>query len=341
MAEEVLLGLFHEATSTADTLDQLRQLGVPDPMISVMSGVPYRPEMLGRRQRYEHLVPIALIGALGGLLTGIFLTVGTPLLYPLHVGGQPLVPIPPSLIIVFELTMLGTMLATFAGLLAESRFNSFNRQVYDPRIMGGHIGVLVQVDQALADQAESILKANGAHHLQRLPAGQAVKRRSWRRWAFVVAFLFIPTLIVLLLAYAVIVVPVPDQMADQDSVAYEQGPRLAAPAAAVPVEGPVLVAGQPASEPVAATANSLQRGRVLYNIDCALCHGPDGTGHGPLSAFFSPPPADLTSDPVPNLPDSEIFLVITQGRGVMPSLAENLSPVERWDVVNYVRILKK
>jgi mono/diheme cytochrome c family protein len=341
MAEAVLLGLFHEATSTAETIDQLHQLGVLDKNISVMSGIPYRPEMLGRSQRYEHLVPIALIGALGGLLTGIFLVVGTPLLYPLHVGGQPLVPIPPSLIIVFELTMLGTILATFAGLLAEIAFPLFNRHVYDFRIMEGHIGVLVQVDEAQAEQADSILKANGAHHLQRFEVGPPVNRRRWLRWALVVAFLFIPTLIVLLLAYAVIVIPVPDQMADQVSVAYEQGPRLAAPAAAVPVDGPVLIAGQPASEPVPATANSLQRGRVLYNTNCALCHGPDGTGHGPLSRYFSPPPADLSSAPVQGLPDSEIFLVITQGRGVMPSLAENLSPVERWDVVNYVRTLKK
>jgi mono/diheme cytochrome c family protein len=341
MAEEILLGLFHEATSTAETIDQLRHLGVLDKQISVMSGVPYRPEMLGRRQVYEHLAPIALIGALGGLLTGIFLVVGTPLLYPLHVGGQPLVPIPPSLIIVFELTMLGTMLATFAGLLAETAFPLFRRHLYDFRIMEGHIGVLVQVDEALAEQTESILKANGAHHLQRFEVGPPLKRRRWRRWAFVVAFLFIPTLIVLLLAYAVIVIPLPDQMVEQISVAYEQGPRLAAPAAAVPVEGPVLIAGQPASEPVPVTANSLQRGRVLYDITCALCHGQDGIGHGPLSGYFSPPPADLTSDPVPGLPDSEIFLVITQGRGVMPSLAENLSPVERWDVVNYVRSLNK
>jgi mono/diheme cytochrome c family protein len=39
--------------------------------------------------------------------------------------------------------------------------------------------------------------------------------------------------------------------------------------------------------------------------------------------------------------DQHIFLVLTRGWGLMPSMAENLSPVERWDVVNYVRSLTK
>jgi len=341
MAERILLGLFHEATSTAETIDQLRQLGVSDEKISVMSDVPYRPEMLGRRHVYEHLVPIALIGALGGLLTGLFLGFGTPLLYPIHVGGQPLLPIPPTLIIVFEFTMLGAVLASFAGLLAEIALPIFGRQAYDRRITEGHIGVLVQVEQGLVDSAESILTANGAHHLQHPETVPAVRHRAWIRWAFVAIILIIPTLFFVLLAYAVIAIPLPDQMVDQVSVAYEQGPRLAAPEDAVPVQGPVLVAGQSASEPVPGDASSLQRGHVLFGINCAMCHGQDGTGTGPVGKFFSPRPANLTGDGVRNLPDSELFLVITRGRGSMPSLAENLSPAERWDVVNYVRSLEK
>jgi mono/diheme cytochrome c family protein len=72
-----------------------------------------------------------------------------------------------------------------------------------------------------------------------------------------------------------------------------------------------------------------------------MCHGETGVGNGKLSGFFNPKPFDLTSPQVQNLPDSEIFMVLTQGRGQMPSLAENLSVSDRWDVVNYVRTLKK
>ena len=48
MAEIQVIGLFHEATPTADTLDRLHELGIPDDKITVMSGIPYTAEMLGR-----------------------------------------------------------------------------------------------------------------------------------------------------------------------------------------------------------------------------------------------------------------------------------------------------
>jgi hypothetical protein len=48
MAEIQLLGLFHEVGSAAEAIGQLRQLGVADQKITVMSGVPIKPELLGR-----------------------------------------------------------------------------------------------------------------------------------------------------------------------------------------------------------------------------------------------------------------------------------------------------
>jgi mono/diheme cytochrome c family protein len=341
MAESFILGLFHEATPTADTLEQLAALGIEARNITVMSDVPYRPEILGRRPTYERLFLTALIGALGGLLTALFLTVGTPLLNPVHVGGQPVVPIPPSLIIIFELTMLGTMLATFAGLIAESRFPAFGRTVYDRRITEGHIGILVQIDDALADQVEALLRANGAHHMQRQRAEEAVRRRPWARLGLVVAILLIPAAVVLLLAYSVVSIPIQSQMVDQASVANEMGPRLAAPAAAVPMQGPELIGDEPASQPVPPDAASLARGKDLFSINCAMCHGADAKGDGKLSDRFTPSPADLTSAGVASLTDSQIFMVITQGWGPMPPMTENLEPADRWDVINYVRSLER
>ncbi|MFN2169788.1 MAG: c-type cytochrome, partial [Anaerolineae bacterium] len=83
------------------------------------------------------------------------------------------------------------------------------------------------------------------------------------------------------------------------------------------------------------------RGEVLFGIDCVICHGASGTGNGSLSGFFSPKPADLTGEDVQGSADADIFLVISQGRGSMPSLAENLSVVDRWDVVNFVHSLSR
>jgi mono/diheme cytochrome c family protein len=71
-----------------------------------------------------------------------------------------------------------------------------------------------------------------------------------------------------------------------------------------------------------------------------MCHGPEGRGNGTLSGYYTPPPADLTSDRVQALSDQQIFMVLTQGWGLMPSMAENLSPVDRWNVINHIRSLR-
>jgi len=341
MAEIQLLGLLHEASPTAEALEQLKQAGIEDEQITVISSVPYRSEMLGRPHPVRRVGPIALIGAVLGLIFGLFLTVGIFLLYPLRQGGQPIVPIPPTLIVLFESTMLGTMIATFFGLLDSNLFPIFKRQIYDPRVTEGHIGIVVQIDESKVDEIEEILTANGAHHLKREPFQQERDVEQIRfRIAVPVGLVFLGILI-LLAAYDVIKLPLPTQMREQDVIGYLQGPRLEPPDGSVPIHGPVLIAGQPASQPVPATKDSLQRGEVLFTRNCVICHGKDADGVGNLSGYFNPPPVNLKGEQVVNMSDADIFLVITQGRGAMPSLSENLLPIERWDVINHIRSLQK
>ncbi len=337
MANESVLGLFHEATPTADAIDAVRKLGVAEERITVLSSIPYRAQMLGRPREARPVGRIALLGALIGLALGLFLSVGIFLLYPLVQGGQPIVPIPPMLIILFETTMLGTMWATFIGLLAENRFPAIKPRIYDPRITEGHIGVAVDVDEALAGRVATVLEEHGAHHLRREPLDLSLDRARIRFWAVVLGGTALLSLLVVLVSYNVIDISFPTNMADQASIAYLEGPRYAAPESAVPIQGPVLIDGQPASEPVAASPDSLQRGAILFDINCKMCHGANGDGQGTLRNFFSPHPADLTGEEVNNLSDDGIFTVIIQGRDLMPPQAEGLSVEESWDIVNYVR----
>jgi mono/diheme cytochrome c family protein len=112
--------------------------------------------------------------------------------------------------------------------------------------------------------------------------------------------------------------------------------------AAIPVEGAAysLDLGVPPN-PVAPDQTSLQRGKVLFNINCALCHGADGNGNGPLASHLQNKPFDLTSFPIHSFSDGGIFFIISTGvPGKMSALNENLTVRERWDVVNYVRTLK-
>jgi mono/diheme cytochrome c family protein len=128
-------------------------------------------------------------------------------------------------------------------------------------------------------------------------------------------------------------------MKDTVAVGNQEGPRRAAPADSVPIQGPVLIAGQPATAPLPVTDASLERGKILYGINCSMCHGLQGDLQGAEVGKYFPEIPALVSERVQNLSDEEIFLTITNGQNRMPSLAENLDPGETWDIVNYVRSL--
>ncbi len=88
--------------------------------------------------------------------------------------------------------------------------------------------------------------------------------------------------------------------------------------------------------PIPATAASINTGKQLFMIYCTPCHGTSGTGNGTVGEKLSVRPFDLTSEGVQALPDGFIFGYLTFRGTVMPSYANDLSPTERWHVVNYL-----
>jgi len=89
---------------------------------------------------------------------------------------------------------------------------------------------------------------------------------------------------------------------------------------------------------VAADARSLENGRKLYQINCAVCHGASGQGNG-SAVRYGMAGISLVNDRVRGLSDGYIWGMIRNGRGLMPSY-NRIEDRERWDVVNYVRGLQ-
>jgi mono/diheme cytochrome c family protein len=143
--------------------------------------------------------------------------------------------------------------------------------------------------------------------------------------------------------YDVIKIDWPSFMEIQPSFKPMENP-LPVPARSVPVEGAAYIPtlGVP-ENPVAADDVSIARGAELYQINCKMCHGEAGKGNGPIAPFLvNFKPADLTSPAVQFLSNGAIFMTITNGKeGRMPALNENFTVRERWDIVNFVRTLKK
>lgn len=95
-------------------------------------------------------------------------------------------------------------------------------------------------------------------------------------------------------------------------------------------------AGRELTNPYHRDQPTLDKGKALYEIYCQVCHGPEGKGDGPIASKI-PPPSAYKSDRVMGFLPGRIFHVITMGSNKMPSYAAQLSPDDRWLIVNYVR----
>lgn len=103
-----------------------------------------------------------------------------------------------------------------------------------------------------------------------------------------------------------------------------------------------FAAGPWGRNPLAADDQAaLALGKVMYERHCAVCHGTQGGGDGPLKAptkFPLIPP--LASGNALTLSDGYIYGVIRAGRGLMPAYGARMTHIERWSVVTYVNQLQ-
>lgn len=101
-------------------------------------------------------------------------------------------------------------------------------------------------------------------------------------------------------------------------------------------------AGQELKNPFTANDGpALSRGAALYASFCQVCHGPGGMGDGPVTRRGVPPPPSLLADNARNMPDGQIFHILTYGRGNMASYAAQLPREDRWKVILHVRSLQR
>ena len=169
MAEEsrpvdtaVIMSSFLELNPTAAALGGLQSLGIPDEDVTVMSSLPWSPDILGRPHIKTPLSKIALVSALVGLGVGIFLVVVTPYLYIIRVGGQPIVPVPPTLLLLYEFIMLILILGSFVGVVVLNNLPSTSPSYDGPALIDDRIGLLFRCSAEQKEKAHAVLESQGA-----------------------------------------------------------------------------------------------------------------------------------------------------------------------------------
>ncbi|MCI0551042.1 MAG: DUF3341 domain-containing protein [Anaerolineae bacterium] len=167
-----ILALFPDINPAADGVEKLQEMGVSDNDITVISGVPLTPAMLGRSHPHTNVSLLSLGGAVAGFCFGVFLNYGTPYLYTVPVGGQYITPIPPGMILIFEMTMLFALLATFLGVFLDSYFPNYRPLEYTPEISDGKIGVFFKCPAGEQKKFIDALSTLGAESVQPVEAQQ-------------------------------------------------------------------------------------------------------------------------------------------------------------------------
>lgn len=145
------------------------------------------------------------------------------------------------------------------------------------------------------------------------------------------------------------------QMKDQPAVQALEGQQpFEPPEGTIPMGGlePRIDSPAPAfmpqamslANPIPSSEGSIARGREVYGIYCAVCHGADGMSDQatvPVARRMSesgmPPPPLMA---VPAYTDGFLFTKIRYGKPGMPGYPQ-IPPQDRWHVVNYLRTLIK
>jgi len=159
---KTFLAQFSDIDPAVEAIDRLRQHGVKDDQMNVISGIPLTEQILGRPRVWSNVPRLALGGAVMGMLFGIFLAAGITNLYPLKIGRQGLVNGAPTVVLIFEMTMLGLLASTFIGVFLDSRFPSYRPKEYIPEISDGKIVIMYSVPEEKESEVSDVLNSLGA-----------------------------------------------------------------------------------------------------------------------------------------------------------------------------------
>ena len=93
---------------------------------------------------------------------------------------------------------------------------------------------------------------------------------------------------------------------------------------------------------VKSNSESISAGKALWSLHCASCHGKKGLGDGSKAAQLKTTPQDMTLASFQTQSDGSIYYKISEGRDDMPSFKKKIpDPEDLWNLVNFVRTLKK
>ena len=324
-----VLGLFTCALDVAALTTRLRQAGVAEEQIHVLSPLPLSSrasDRIGRMPLYAVTIGAGFVG----IGVGIFFAAGTALMYPLMTGGKPIVSAPIVGIISYETMMLLAIVTTFFTMLLRIKTTNRGIRSRDRRVDDGRIAVVVRVPIVgpIAGVVQDGMEQHGALDVQlsvissRQPSARGVVRQA--------VSLLMP------LVLGGIFTDCSQDMQEQPSYQAQEEPRRHSPLGSVPRNSRGVLPIHTEKD-----QRSTETGARLFHINCVHCHGAQGEGNGPVALFLKERPANLKEDKARVMSVEAIYQVVTEGKDMMPSFQGELSAEERLEVARFVTSLSR
>jgi hypothetical protein len=160
---KAVYALYADPDAAQRAVNSLRDAGVADADITIVSSEPLEQHELGRRDHATWMFWIAAAGGAAGLAFAVWLARLTETAWPLPTGNMPIVAWWTNLIIMFELTMLGGILAAVITLLVTARLPDWKPKLYDPEVSDGKILIgVANPSSASVPAIERALHVGGA-----------------------------------------------------------------------------------------------------------------------------------------------------------------------------------
>ncbi len=161
---ESLIATYEYEEDFLDVAGKLKGMNVP---LTVMTPIPMHDveKVLGIGKSKVRFFSLA--GAILGGLSGFALAVGTAMVFVLPTGGRPIIPIPPYLVIGYEMTILFGVLATLLGFHVVSRLPAWEEAPYTPEANIDRFVISVPIEGDVS-AVESVLREGGADQVKRV-----------------------------------------------------------------------------------------------------------------------------------------------------------------------------
>ncbi|MBZ0202193.1 MAG: DUF3341 domain-containing protein [Ignavibacteria bacterium] len=315
---------------------------------------------------------IGWIGLLGGIsgtiLSFLMIWWMVGINYPTIFGGKPAFNLPPSIPIMFEITVLlaalslaGAMLTIFNKLPANA--NPLMDTAFIKRVTSDKFGIYIEAKDAKFNQDEirALFEELGSKDISNIhyPVYDEGKTKNpltdIKFMGNVAGVAFVTAIVTYFVLNVLLFLPPfnwmhhqPRVMPQTESKFFKDGYSMRKPVEGTVARGfmPYEFKGMPDStivitpNPLPVTQKSIDLGKKRYDTFCSPCHGFYGKGDSRLKGQFPVPPT-LLSQKVMNWKDANIYHVITNGQNVMPSYDRSISRDDRWAIIHYMRVLQR